>query len=127
MNHRFTKAERLTGKYEIDNIFKKGKSFYVFPFRVMYYEPEQKSEIPARVIISVPKRKFKHASDRNLIKRRIREAYRLNKNDFYDKLVARNQNLHFMIIYTDQAIQEYNIIESKIIVTLQRLLLESST
>ncbi len=88
MNHRFPKAERLCSKRAIALLFEKGrtdvKSFYLFPFRVSYHytlAPGGTRIGPdtAAILINVPKRQFKRAVDRNLLRRRIREAYRLNR------------------------------------------------
>ena len=77
----FSKLEKLTGKKRIEGLFKTGSSFYLGDFQVRH-QLDQSGHEPAqehRVLISVPKRNFKRAVDRNLLKRRIREAYRLNK------------------------------------------------
>lgn len=79
----FPKSERLTGKKKIGVLFEKGRtdvrSFYLFPFRVIYHQAtDEAAERPA-VLINVSKRQFKRAVDRNLIRRRVREVYRLNK------------------------------------------------
>ena len=83
----FTKSERLCSKKILGELFKKGsatvRTFYLFPFRVLYIpqseiSPEGNATLPA-IVITVPKRLFKRAVDRNLIRRRVREAYRLNK------------------------------------------------
>ena len=82
----FTKSERLCSKKILGELFKKGSAsvgtFYLFPFRVLYLtQPESNGSLPA-IVITVPKRLFKRAVDRNLIRRRVREAYRLHKDQF---------------------------------------------
>lgn len=74
----FRKSERLCSKKVIDALFAGGnKSFSAFPLRVVYME---RPEPVSQVLVSVSKRHFKHAVDRNRVKRQIREAYRLNKD-----------------------------------------------
>lgn len=84
MPQTFTKSERLCSKKILGELFKKGSAtvgtFYLFPFRLLYLPPaEGNITIPA-IVITVPKRTFKRAVDRNRIRRRVREAYRLNKH-----------------------------------------------
>jgi ribonuclease P protein component len=76
----FRKEERLTKEKQIQELFDKGSSFYLFPFKVFFIpNPDQQSP-HHQVLISVSKKNFKRAVDRNLIKRRMREAYRLQKH-----------------------------------------------
>lgn len=102
MKQTFTKAERLTSRKVIDQLFKKGstevRTFYLFPFRALYLPglPQTESvppEVPIgppvlptlpAILITVSKRNFKRAVDRNLLRRRIREAYRKNKSLLFD-------------------------------------------
>ena len=74
------KAERLNSKILIGKMFEGGhsKSFSIFPIRVVYMPVEQ-GEVPATILISVSKRRFKRAVKRNRVKRQIREVYRKNK------------------------------------------------
>lgn len=86
MPQTFTKSERLCSKKILGELFKKGSAsvgtFYLFPFRVLYLpQPESDILLPS-IVITVPKRLFKRAVDRNLIRRRVREAYRIHKNQF---------------------------------------------
>jgi ribonuclease P protein component len=78
----FGKDERLSKEKWIKELFEKGSSFYFHPFKVLYLPHPDASSPKNQVMFSVPKRMFKRAVDRNAIKRRLREAWRLNKNLF---------------------------------------------
>lgn len=78
----FKKREHITSKKTIQELFSRGSSFVFYPFRVLYLPcPEEANTLAPyhQVLISVPKRKIKKAHQRNLLKRRMREAYRLQK------------------------------------------------
>lgn len=77
--HSFGKAERLHSKKLIQELFTKGSSFYLHPFKVIVLPHPAAADSPHQVLVSVSKRNFKKAVDRNTIKRRTREAYRLQK------------------------------------------------
>lgn len=97
----FKKPERLSSKKEIQELFKNGSSFYLYPFKVVTL-PNVESKVH-QVLFSVPKRIFKHAVDRNLLKRRMREAYRLHKH----LLTIEPQVLNIAYIYTSKDILDY--------------------
>jgi ribonuclease P protein component len=119
----FTKEERLCSKILIDKLFAEGKSVYSPPFRFVFMPVEYlKGKFPAQVVFSVPKRNFKLAVKRNLIRRRMREAYRLNKLGFYEALTVSGQKLAFMIIYIEKDISEFPKIETGIIKGLKKIL-----
>ncbi|OQX81449.1 MAG: ribonuclease P protein component [Bacteroidetes bacterium 4484_249] len=117
----FNKDERLSAEKIIDKLFSGGKSFLIYPYRVVWMEHETNAQYPAQILISVSKKKFKKAVDRNLIKRRTREAYRKNKSSFYKFLNNQNKNCVFALIYTANEIALYKEIERKINLILQRL------
>lgn len=86
-----TKDERLCSKKLIERLFAGGnRSFPTFPLRVVYMalSPEENSS-EASILISVPKKRFKHAVKRNLVKRQVREAYRQHKHILLDALKAK--------------------------------------
>lgn len=125
MDFKLKKIERLYQKKEIDSLFKGGKSLLEHPFKVVFlFEKEDKQQInyhPIKVAVSIPKRKFKKAVDRNLLKRRTKEAYRLNRNQLRENLLKENNSLKLLLIYLEKNELPYKVIEDKIILILQRL------
>jgi ribonuclease P protein component len=97
-NH-FCAEEKLKSKKTIDKLFSEGKSVSQSGFTLVYLIGPLLSFYPAQAGFTVPKKFFKHAVDRNRIKRLVREAYRLNKNQLYEKLVAQKQQMAFMFVY----------------------------
>ena len=80
-NFRFPKEERLTKKKVIEGLFKQGASFSIFPLKIIFsLQPDTTPPSKNQVLVTVPTRTFKKATDRNTLKRRIREGYRLNKS-----------------------------------------------
>lgn len=75
-----TKEERLRGKKNIQELFEHGQSLLQYPLRVVYILKQNESGAFAKVLFSVPKRRFKKAHDRNLLRRRMKESYRQHKN-----------------------------------------------
>jgi len=115
----FSKSERLSSEILIKELFAKGSSFYLYPFKFLFFEKEE-AEQKCQVLITVPKRNFKRAVDRNLLKRRIREAYRLNKTEYlFPNLGDSNYSLGFL--YTAKDKLPFDIIEKKLILVLERL------
>lgn len=114
----FSKEERLCSKKLIERLFAGGnRSFPAFPLRVVYM-PLSADENPTDVsiLISVPKKRFKHAVKRNLVKRQVREAYRLNKHILIDSLKAQEspQKMVLAFIWLDNKIHATNEVEYKV-------------
>jgi ribonuclease P protein component len=93
------KEERLKSNLYIQELLKQGKTVSSYPLKIYWnFSPDLQQKYPARAAISVPKRKFRRAVDRNLMKRRIREAYRLNKHILYETLDQRQQKIQLIIL-----------------------------
>jgi ribonuclease P protein component len=118
----FSKSERLCSKVLIDNVFEKGKVIVGPSFKLIWLCADKPEDQPVQIVITVPKRNFKKAVDRNKIKRRIREVYRRNKNVLYN--VIEGKTVYLMLMYTGKSIIEYKDAEEKIIKMLQRLIPE---
>ena len=97
------KSERLYLREAIGQLFAKGKGFMVFPYRIGYRLLPEEDPQEARVSIMTvaPKKKFKHAVDRNRVKRLTREAYRINKIELHEFLASKNLKLQVAFIYAD--------------------------
>jgi len=118
----FRKYERLCSKKAIDSLFESGISIFCHPFQIIWNYSTERSASPARMAVSVSKKLFKTAVARNLIKRRIREAYRRNKHILYNFLESENIRIVFMIIYKHNETESYQQIEKSVMQGIQKLI-----
>jgi ribonuclease P protein component len=120
----FRKDEILRKKKLIDRLFAEGSTFYIFPFKIFWLALPLDTSNPAQILITVGKRSFKNATDRNRVKRQIREVYRVHKHELYDNLVKVQQNCILGIIYTTNLHLPTVELEIKIKAVLKRLFSE---
>lgn len=104
MSYQLTYSERLRGRKTIDALFAEGRGGFVHPFRYVF-RADPAPDTPTAVLFSVPKKNHKRAHVRNLLKRRTREAYRLNKGA---------QGLQIALVYSSKAVEEYAAIEQAV-------------
>ena len=116
----FSKDDRLCSSRRIETLFSEGESLYEFPFKVIWLKDDT-LQSTVKVAISVPKKKLSKSSQRNHIKRLVREAYRKQNTFLVEKLLQENKSINLILVYTLPSILSFTEIEDKISVTLLRL------
>ena len=117
------KEERLCGERIISNLFDGGYTFFLSPYKVFWTKIPETYLFPSRFAVSVPKRRFKRAVKRNLIKRRTREAFRINKQIL--NVAVTTGQAHLMVIYVSDQLLPYAELEESMKRILQRIARES--
>ena len=118
MDQSFQKSLRLTHKGEIESLFSSGRRVKSHPFIIIYNTLPKKKNTPFKLLISVPKRNFKKAVDRNFLKRRIREVVRKNKELLSGKVDCM---FHIAILYSFNTRLEYEEIETNLLAALKKI------
>ncbi len=114
MHFKYPKKEKLCSKVLISSLFENSKRITKYPLKLLWIYAELPAEVPVQSVISVSKRRFKKAVTRNLLKRRVREAFRLNKTNLYKQLITDNKQVALMIIYQSNEILPFATIEKSI-------------
>lgn len=115
----FNKEERLCSKVTIEKLFTEGSSFLVYPFKVVYINIDNRGKFPAKAAFAVSKKLHKKAVTRNLIKRRTREAFRLNKHRLMRD--SDYQQRAIIFIYISKELLQFPVIEKAMIRILEKL------
>jgi len=116
-----SKLERLSGKKKVEFLFEKGDQFNSGSFTVVWIHKENPTVFPAQLLISIPKKTIAKASQRNKLKRLVKEAYRNQKNQIYERLANQKKQIQFAIIYQNSVLLAYKEIETEINLVLNRL------
>ncbi|WP_298417857.1 ribonuclease P protein component [uncultured Kordia sp.] len=124
MNYRFPKEEKLKSKKCIELLFSEGSSVSKFPLKLIYTATSLPKDVPVQAGVSVTKRRFKKAVTRNRIKRLMREAYRLHKNDVFNTI---STSYAFMFLYIGKQEPTFEEIEKSMIRLLQKFLERTAT
>ncbi len=103
-------------------LFSTGTSFFQYPFKIVTSSPSEQAKVPLRFMVSISKRNFKNATDRNRIKRQVREAWRTQKQPLFEVLVQQQKNLDVALIFTAKNILPSSEINNKIKRVITRLM-----
>ncbi|MCF8381411.1 MAG: ribonuclease P protein component [Bacteroidales bacterium] len=118
----FPKNEKLKSRTAINMLFEQGKTEYIYPVKIFWLTQPKDSSSEVKAGFSVPKKKFKRAVDRNLLKRRMREAYRLNKAEIIKQAIEKECSLSLFFIFTANTILDYHQIEKSVVTQLKTLI-----
>jgi len=121
----YNKTEKLKSRKQTEELFSKGKSFTIFPLRVLYL-PIQQQEGSVKAGVGVSSRNFKKAVQRNRIRRLLREAYRTEKIPLYHQLENTGGHLNLFLLYIGKEMPEYVLLKEKMRLIIQRLIKELS-
>ena len=122
----FPLKEHLKSKNVIEQIYANGTSVTVYPLRASFIEQTQEEQEPtAAILINVSKKRFRHAVDRNLVKRRIREAYRTSKHPFVEALEKNGKKMAVAILYIDSKHNSTEFIRKRMARLLESILTKS--
>jgi len=118
VNQTYPFIEKLKSKKLLEELFSSGKKLTEFPIKLVYKQLNFEDDVLIKAGVSVPKRNFKKAVDRNRIKRLLREGYRLNKHILYDGL---NQKYVCMFLYLSKDMPTFEEVNIKMECLLKKL------
>lgn len=111
MDFSFPKKEKLKRKKLIEQLFEGGKGISSYPVKLIYLRTELPEDVQIQAGVTVSKRNFKRAVQRNRIKRLLRESYRLNKHLVFNNIEG---NFAFLFLYIGKEMPEYEQVEASV-------------
>ena len=110
MSFKYSKKDKLKSQKVIETLFSEGESITVFPLRLVYLKTDFEDESTLKTGVSVSKRNFKNAVDRNRIKRLLRETFRLNKSAYFNNIC---DSYALMILYISKSGKDFESVDKK--------------
>lgn len=120
MNFKYPKSDRLKSKTIIDSLFTEGTSVSVFPLRLVFVKTQRNDKPSLLMGVSVSKRNFKKAVDRNYFKRLLRETYRLNQHILREAIENKENNFSLMFFYQTKERLTFEEINQKTILLFEK-------
>lgn len=121
MDFKLKKDEKLCSRTAVDLLFGEGKSLMAFPLRAAY-RLRPRGEHPVQFLISIPKKRIRHAVGRVTLRRRVREAYRLNRRELLQAPLGETAwGVDIAFVYLDSSLAPYSVINEKMISLLNRI------
>ena len=105
--HTYGREDRLKSRKRIDALFREGKRIHVSPLMIIYRFHGDSPDPQLKAGVTVRAKQFRHAVDRNRIKRLLREAYRLQKQPLRDRVQQGPESLDLFILFTGKALPAY--------------------
>lgn len=122
VRHTFKKSERLCSRLLMERLFQGDNcSVSAYPIRAVFLPIEQTVQQGVSVLISVPKKRFHDAVDRNRVKRQVREAYRKHKHNLINLMAEREQGLLIAFVYVSAQIESTAYIEKRMVRLLEKI------
>ena len=126
MDYKLRKDEKLCSRTAVERLFSEGKSLMAFPLRAAY-RLRPRGEHPVQILISIPKKRIRKAIGRVTLRRRVREAYRLNRRDLLlAPLEQAGWGVDIAFVYLDSNPAHYSVINEKIVTLLTRIAQEAA-
>ena len=120
MDFKLNKSEKLRSRTAVERLFGEGKSLMAFPLRAVYRLRPQ-GEAPVQFLITIPKKRIRKAVMRVTLRRRTREAYRLNRNELMAPLHQLGIGVDIAFVYLDSNPAPYSVIHEKVVALLSRV------
>jgi len=118
----YGKEEKLKSRKLTEQLFRQGRSFSIFPLKVFFMPVGGQLDFPVKAGMGTSSRNFKKATDRNRVKRLLREAYRVEKAVLTDYAKANQKQVAIFFLYIDKSLPEYMVIKSKMAIAIGKLI-----